>query len=57
MTLQEPASKIVIKEVNSLTKGKVLEVNAKQLKIQLYLGGDYKVHKSRHCYFLTTFFQ
>ena len=37
----------VIKEVNSLSKEKVLEVDGKQLKIQLYLGGDYKVNKSR----------
>lgn len=47
----------VIKEVNSLSKEKVLEVDGKQLKIQLYLGGDYKVNKSRHNYFLTTFFE
>ena len=38
----------VIREVNSLSKEKLLEVDGKQLKIQLYLGGDYKVNKSRH---------
>lgn len=38
----------VIKEVNTLSKEKFLEVDGKQLKIQLYLGGDYKVDKSIH---------
>ena len=38
----------VIREVNSLSKDKVFEVDGKQLKIQLYLGGDYKVNYSRH---------
>lgn len=38
----------VIREINSLSKEKVLEVDGKQLKIHPYLGGDYKVNKSRH---------
>ena len=38
----------VIREVNFLSKEKVLEVDGKHMKIQLYLGGDYKVNKSRH---------
>ena len=38
----------VIRKVNFLSKEKVLEVDGKHMKIQLYLGGDYKVNKSRH---------
>ena len=35
-------------KLTSSQKEKLLEVDGKQLKIQLYLGGDYKVNKSRH---------
>ena len=37
--------KNVIQEVNSLSREGSLEVEGKKLRVELYLGGDYKVQK------------